>query len=691
MTLSTELHETTTRINSNIEEVRKNAEAEMYQAEADKDEQQDKNEARLRAIDKIHNEKLTDLQQQARPIELAIEMITHKVLSSDEQAYKDQLDNELTQANSQSSQWHTELKPLQTTIDDVKEKIQKQEREARHHEQLAEKIKSKIKTLEKQLNPDSGSLLSFLKSSAPQETTNWQRDIAKVINPELIHRTDLNPQWQAELSSEIYGLALNIEAIEIPEFAQNDLELRERIDAHVIELTEIEQRLQDISQVAITLRREDRSLTAQKTSLDNKISHNDEKIDAIKSRQLDFEKTCISNRQQRLIEQKSKLSEHQLQVHSLKDKQTKERQQVVIENRNRLNVFKDVVASIKQRRDDNIKEKQKLIEDAQKNKSQQESLLERSYQQALKKEGVDTETLNQVKKEIKHLDARYKTTKAYEGLVEKYERWLKVEWIEASNYQARINDLTDKLIALEDAISAQELIQSQALAEKNNELTQISTRLSNLETQASSVIDWKNKARPYTSYLKELETVYRQAKLAEQLPALAQTQPHPTLNSDASNTSDLNSSTRFSTLALNLDSDDVPWLISINKLIPECQKALDKIKRTASVLHNNMTQHLGSQVHQAWQNRQNQYRYQRLITSANTNSGHEQENDTQVLSPEVIALLDVMSLQMVVNEDLVQLEKIIHSSFITIGLDICNYYSSLNNIKNKISTIGKRL
>lgn len=693
LTLSTELNDTSSRINLQIEQIRNSAEEELRQTESDKDNQQHKNDARLHALNEIHQEQLTSLQQQARPIELAIEMIAHKVLTPDEQTYKDQLDDELTQANSQASQWHSELETLHHESADLDKQIQSQDEEAQRYEQLAKKIKDKIKTLEKQLNPESGSLLSFMKSNASAGTSNWQQDIAKVIHPELIHRTDLSPQWQAELSDDIYGLALNLDAIETPEFAQNNLALRSRIDAHVMELTEVEQRLQDIAQATTLLRRKRHSMDAQNSSINNKLAHNKDAIDAIKSRQGEFEQICATKRLQRLEEQETKLSEHKNQVRLLKEKQSQEQQQMMTESRQRLDTFKDLMESIKRRRDDQIEEKKKLISDAEKNKNQQESLLQQSYQQALKEEGVDTDTLNQVKSEAERLQARYNTIKAYEGLVEKYERWLKLEWVEAPNYQAQIHDLTDKLMSLKDAIDTKQMAKEHALTRKNHELKQVSKRLHHLGVQQASVETWQTKARPYTSYLRELETVYQQAKLADQLPALAQLRHHSSLNFNDANTQNidltaLESETRLPELSLNLDSDDVPWLTSINKLVPECQQALDKIKKTASTLHNDMTQHLGSQVHQAWQNRQNQYRYQRIKES---NSTQNQEHDTHVLSPEVIALLDVMSLQMVVNEDLVQLEKIIHSSFVTIGLDISNYYGSLNSIKNKISTIGKRL
>lgn len=691
--LSTELNDTSSRINSQIENIRNHAEEEIRQTELDKDQQQDKNEARLRALNETHQEQLTILQEQARPIELEIELITHKVLSPDEKAHKDQLENELTQVNNQSIQWYSELEILRHELSDLDKQIQLQDKEAQHHEQLAENIKVKIKTLEKQLNPESGSLLSFMKSSTLDQTSGWQQDIAKVIHPELIYRTDLSPQWQDELSSDIYGLALNLEAIETPEFAQNDLALRSRIDAHVLELTEIEERLQDIAQAATALRRQRHSVDAHRSSLNNKLNHSKDTIEAIKRRLGDFEQSCASSRRQHLDVQKTKLSEHKKQVHLLKEKQSQEQQQMITENRQRLESFKDLIATIKQRRDEQVKEKQKLIEDAEKNKRKQEALLQQSYQQALKEEGVDTDTLNEVKSETDRLQARYQTIKAYEALVDKYKRWLKIEWVEAPNYQAQIHDLTDQLISLKDVIETEQKAREHALAEKNRELEQVSKRLNHLSTQQASVETWQTKASPYTSYLRELETVYQQAKLSEQLPALAQLQQHSGLHSNDAKTQNINpaaleSEARFSQLTLNLDSDDVPWLTIINKLVPECQQALDKIRKTASTLHNDMTQHLGSQIHQAWQNRQAQYKYLRIAESAST-EGHAGE--THVLSPEVIALLDVMSLQTVVNEDLLQLEKIIHSSFVTIGLDISNYYGSLNSIKNKISTIGKRL
>lgn len=730
--ISNQLNDATTRSNSQIEIVRQNADDDIQQAQLEKDEQQQKNAQRLHRLDEKHREQLADLQAEAEPIKLAIEMINHHVRTEDEKAQKTQLDDELTQANQQASQWRHQMKTLQVQIADANKANEHLGNEIRRHEQLADKFNANIRQLERQLNPDSGSLLSFLKSSPDNANINaninanananangsandgWQQNIAKLINPELIHRTDLSPQWYDDKSNEVYGLTLHLDAIDMPEFAENDLQLRERIGEEVAKLDEVNQRLADNGKSQTDLRHHRHSLDAQKASLDNQLNHNDDTIDAINSRIQAFENACAKNRQQRHQEQLAKLAAHEAQIQTLRQTQTAEREQTQTENHARLTLCNDTITSIKTRQDADIDNKKELITQAQQQYQQRQASLEQAYQQALKEEGIDTDTLNQVKQEAERLDALYQQTKGYEVEVEKYQRWRKVEWAEAPHYQATIHELEDKLKQLDDDIITQQQAQRNALADINHNLTQTCKRLNNLHMQQASIEGWQTKARPYIQHLQELNILYYQAKLSEQLPALAtlsQQKQHGSDTDGRSQMMDAPAATEMSNTdvddidlpilpieqtaaipSVNLDSGDVPWLISIDKLVPDCQRALDKIKQTANVLHNDMTQHVGSRLHQAWQNRQNQYKTQRLSAYlGHSNQTEAQPNDTVVVAPEVIALLDVMSLQMVVNEELIQLQNSIHSSFVTIGLHISNYYGSLNTIKNKISHIGKKL
>lgn len=66
----------------------------------------------------------------------------------------------------------------------------------------------KIQGIQRSNTPDPDSLLHFLRSTR----TDWGVHIAKVINPELLHRTDLHPQ-AVDLSQSLYGVALELDFV----------------------------------------------------------------------------------------------------------------------------------------------------------------------------------------------------------------------------------------------------------------------------------------------------------------------------------------------------------------------------------------------------------------------------------------------------------------------------------------------
>ena len=69
---------------------------------------------------------------------------------------------------------------------------------------------SRLYATEAEYNPKDGSLLSFLRRNHP----NWGDQIGKVINPDLLQKTNLSPDILEETSSGIYGLLIDLDKVE---------------------------------------------------------------------------------------------------------------------------------------------------------------------------------------------------------------------------------------------------------------------------------------------------------------------------------------------------------------------------------------------------------------------------------------------------------------------------------------------
>lgn len=86
------------------------------------------------------------------------------------------------------------------------------------------KAQQQLHLLESQLNPEQGSLRHYLRN----HIDGWENTLGKVINQELLERSDLNPNLDDSLAG-IYGVKLELSVIESPEYAQDEAALRIRL------------------------------------------------------------------------------------------------------------------------------------------------------------------------------------------------------------------------------------------------------------------------------------------------------------------------------------------------------------------------------------------------------------------------------------------------------------------------------
>lgn len=91
------------------------------------------------------------------------------------------------------------------------------QRRVRDHLKQAE---STLALAKSQLAPETGTLLSALRGHTDDE---WKRNLAKVVNPELLLRTDLSPQAiPDDLAESLYGWTLATGVIAAPEWANDE-------------------------------------------------------------------------------------------------------------------------------------------------------------------------------------------------------------------------------------------------------------------------------------------------------------------------------------------------------------------------------------------------------------------------------------------------------------------------------------
>lgn len=78
---------------------------------------------------------------------------------------------------------------------------------------------SALETARSRLNPNPGTLLAALRNHDEQ---TWKRNLAKVIDPDLLEREDLAPLWTEALSDTLYGWQLNTGVLTAPDWCDDE-------------------------------------------------------------------------------------------------------------------------------------------------------------------------------------------------------------------------------------------------------------------------------------------------------------------------------------------------------------------------------------------------------------------------------------------------------------------------------------
>jgi len=162
---------------------------------------QDK-EARLHPVKEQRGQFSTDFQikqnqQKNPPVPAALAEQQQKNRDALEVAGKAAKQAYQAQAKAQSDYQQT-LSHFQQTEQELKDKKIELKRSRELHADC-----------QKRLRPEPGSLQYFLE----QDADGWQQNIGRVIAPELLDHTGLNPHWSGQPGNDFYGLEINLDAL----------------------------------------------------------------------------------------------------------------------------------------------------------------------------------------------------------------------------------------------------------------------------------------------------------------------------------------------------------------------------------------------------------------------------------------------------------------------------------------------
>ena len=280
--------------------------------------------------------------------------------------------------------------------------------------------------LERMLFPGQHTLLEFLRREQP----GWEARLGKVIHPALLQRADLKPALVDADPDSLFGLQLDLAALDTPEHAASEAELRQRLqlardalqdaqnqqlDAEK-QLVEATAALDDLQRQQVVARSEAQNRRDDRQRLRDERRSQKDKLDAaVAERRAQARKQLVELEhalKQLAGERDGWLAEQKTQHHEERLEKSAHWQQVI--------------GSL----DSQIRQL-KAGADERRQKAQTElSECERWYRAELKSRGVDESAIVELKRQIQTLTDRIARTEQRRAEVLRYEEWYRHSWLQ---------------------------------------------------------------------------------------------------------------------------------------------------------------------------------------------------------------------------------------------------------------------
>ncbi len=308
-----------------------------------------------------------------------------------------------------------ETKKNQALIDGVFSEKRQQAEQKQH-------IQEALDQLQKQLDANPDTLLGFLREHQP----GWINNIAKVINPDLLLRDDLDPASQA-LEQTFYGLSLNLDNLQADHAADEEkirallADARNQLGQLNVAEAKSDEQLQELKKLAEALEKQVKAAAFSAGQLQTQLNGLDEELNSLKQQieRSKKERKAKLEQEKVTVEGQIGLSNNRLQT--LKQQLETEIQQ--------LNLA--LITKIQQISGDaflQVEQIQRLIDKVNQQEGSELAQLEQQRIQSLQERKVDTATLKDLEAKIGQLENELKAAEQAGQLVKDYQRWLDKDW-----------------------------------------------------------------------------------------------------------------------------------------------------------------------------------------------------------------------------------------------------------------------
>ncbi|WP_444984497.1 ATP-binding protein [Halomonas mongoliensis] len=400
-------------------------------------------QARRQALDDGYRGRLEE--GTARLSELRARLV-HSGPTPEEAREAEQAQARVDQAQSEQSAAAGTQETLRGELDECRKARELAERDLELARTQLSRARGRLDELRVQRDPAQGSLRHFLRHHHP----GWEQGLGKVLAPELLERRDLAPQFNDDASDDLFGLALDLSAIALPDYAQDEVSLLAEIEAAEQALAQVEEgeasaekalkRCHDRVQEADA--RLERARVARRRAA--------EEVDYALQARSQCQQRHDAARQARQAAARETLEEQEALQQALRDEQQQALAALADTHRaQRLELAADFQGRIDGFDQQIARHRGQLAELKEEHRRQREEL-EAAYDRELAEQGVDTVSLGETRRRLKALEQRIRQTTDRQDQLDEYRRFMRVEWGERKpRLVAREAELSRELQAAE--------------------------------------------------------------------------------------------------------------------------------------------------------------------------------------------------------------------------------------------------
>lgn len=342
------------------------------------------------------------------------------------------LQQKLEQTKNDVAGINKRIKTHQEAIESVLE-------QKRHYQAEKQSIDEAISYLKRQLDTETDTLLRFLREHQP----GWVQDIAKVVNPVLLLRDDLEPVLM-EKPTGLYGVSLNLDVLSA-DLAADEHQIRALLAEHEHRLRELAAWDEQADQQLTALKKTNTQLRKQYQQAESEQGRLQNGLNAIKTELASLKQQIENSKHQRgqqlQAEKKTvedNLAEIKRQMDELKRQLQDDEKQLAVE-------LETAITRIKKAAEQQVEH---IRQDITALSSQEQQILQQFEQQrmnSLKAKRIDVDALQQLEGRIETLKKQLDVAKAANETVIEYRRWEQLHW---SGYAGVCNAIRERITQL---------------------------------------------------------------------------------------------------------------------------------------------------------------------------------------------------------------------------------------------------